>query len=93
MGRIPGRPAYSRGISSCNFMVHGPEYIIKPTQGCFMQKSQVKTETLEPSQVGPNSSDKPKNQDPNQLDEQCAFRVQRARAMEARNEPEPGRPA
>ena len=51
----PGRPAYHCGILSCRFVNHGPEHIIKPTQGCFMQKSQVKTERLEPSQVGPNS--------------------------------------
>ena len=58
-----------------------------------MHKSQVKTERLEPSQVGPNSSDKPKSQDPNRLEEQCATRDQRDRATETRDEPEPGRPA
>ena len=90
MGRFPGWPAYPCGISSCSFVNHGPEHIVKPTQGCFMQKSQVKTERLEPSQVGPNSSDKPKNQDPNRLEKQCATRDQRDRATEARNMPEPG---
>ena len=88
-----GRPANPYGISSCSFVNHRPEHMIKPTQSCFRQNSQVKIERLEPSQDGPNSSDKPKNQDPNRLEEQCASVVQRARATEARNEPEPGRPA
>ena len=91
-GKNP-RPAYSRGISSCNFVVHGPEHMIKPIPGCFIQESQVETERLEPSQVGTICSDKPKNQDPNRLEEQCATRDQRDRATETRDEPEPGRPA
>ena len=89
----PGRLAYPCEVSSCDFVNHGPEHMIQPTQRCFRQNSQVKIERLEPSQDGTNSSDKPKNQDPNRLEEQCASRVQRARATEARNEPEPGRPA
>ena len=91
-GKNP-RPAYSRGISSCNFVVHGPEHMIKSIRGCFIQESQVETETLEPSQIGPSYSDKPKSQGPNQLEERCATRDQRDRATETRDEPEPGRPA
>ena len=55
-----------------------------------MHKSQVKTERLEPSQVGPNYSDKPKIQDPNRLEEWSASHEQCARETKARNEPEPG---
>ena len=58
-----------------------------------MQKSQVKTERLEPSQVGLDCSDKPKTQDSNRLEERCATRDQRDRATETRDEPEPGRSA
>ena len=58
-----------------------------------MQNSQDETERLEPSQVGPNYSDKPKSQGPNQLEERCATRDQCDRATETRDEPEPGRPA
>ena len=45
----PGWPAYPRGASSCNFVVHGSEHKNNPTQGCLMQKSQVETKRLEPS--------------------------------------------
>jgi hypothetical protein len=58
-----------------------------------MHKLQVPTERLEPSQDGPKPSDEPKRQDPNRLEEQSASRDQCARAMEARTELEPGRPA
>jgi len=71
MGRFPRRPAYPCGIPSCSFVKHDPEHMIKPTQRCFRQNSQVKIERLEPSQDGPNSSDKPKSQDPNRLEGQC----------------------
>jgi hypothetical protein len=30
-------------------VVHGPEHMIKPIQGCLVQESQVETERLEPS--------------------------------------------
>ena len=56
-----------------------------------MQNSQDETERLEPSQVGPNYSDKPKSQGPNQLEERCATRDQHDRATETRDELEPGR--
>ena len=57
------------------------------------QKSQVKIERLEPSQVGSTCNDKPMNQDPNQLKEQCATIDQRDSATEGQDEPEPSRPA
>ena len=72
---------------------HDPEPKNKPTQGWFRQNSQVEIERLEPSQDGLNSNNKPGNQDPNRLKEQCASWEQRARATEARTEPELGRPA
>ena len=73
-GKIPkpaalgqaGWPA-PRGISSCNYEIHGPEHKIKPIQGCLIQESQVENERLEPSQVGSICSDKPINQDPTNL--------------------------
>ena len=89
MGKFPGRPA-PRGISSCNSEIHGPEHKIKPIQGCLIQESQVETVRLEPSHIGSACSDKPKSQDPNQLEEQCATRDQRDRATETRDGPEPG---
>jgi len=89
----PGRLAYPCEVSSCDFVNHGPEHMIKSTQRCFRQNSQVKTERLEPSKVGPNSDDGPKILDPNRLEEQFATWNQRARAAEARTKSEPGRPA
>ena len=61
MGKFPGRPAYPRGISSCNFAIHGPEHKIKPIQGCLIQESQVETERLESSHIGSTCSDKNKS--------------------------------
>ena len=60
---------------------------------CSRQISQVKAERLEPSGVEPKSNDNPKIQNPTQLEEQCGPCEQCARAMEARAELEPGRPA
>jgi hypothetical protein len=93
MGRFPGQPAYPRENLSCNFANYGPEHMINPIQGRFIQESQDETERLEPSQVGSIFSDKPKSQDPNRLEKQCATRDQRDRATEIRDEPELGRPA
>jgi hypothetical protein len=74
-------------------VVHDLEHKNKPTQGWFKQNSQVEIERLEPSQDGLNSNNKPENQDPTRLEEQCASCEQRARAKEARTEPEPSQPA
>ena len=57
----------------------------------FWQISQDKAERLEPSGVEPKSNDNPKIQNPTQLEEQCGPYEQRARATEARAEPELGR--
>ena len=78
----PGGLAYPYGIPSCSFVKHDPEHMIKPTQRCFRQNSQVKIERLEPSQDGPNSSDKPKSQDPNRLEGGCTTRDQHDRTMD-----------
>jgi hypothetical protein len=90
---MPGRPAYHCEIWSYSCVVHDLEHKNKPTQGWFRQNSQVEIERLEPSQDGLNSNNKPKNQDPNRLKEQCASCEQRANATEARTKPEPGRSA
>ena len=73
--------------------IYGPEHKIKLIQGCLAQVLHVETERLEPSQVGSIGRNKPKNQDPNRLEEKCATRDQHDRATEARDELEPGRPA
>ena len=69
------------------------EHKIKFTPMWFKQNSQVKTESLEPSEVEPKSNDNPKIQNSTQLEEHCGPCEQCARATEARAEPEPGRPA
>ena len=88
--RLAGLPLQHSIMQLCGTWL---EPKIKVTPMWFRQNSQVKAERLEPSGVEPKSNDNPKIQNPTQLEEQCGPCEQCARAMEARAELEPGRPA
>ena len=86
-----GRPI-TCGISSWNFTRMVLSTSSKSSEGCFTQETEVKTEMLEPRQVGSSYSDKSKNQDQHWLEKQCTTIHQCVGATECWEVLEPGWP-